>query len=113
MSRHLLPTNSLTRFACTKRKKIMCCSTFHTMDGWMEDLRLYVLFNSILVISGRWLDDNERLCAMELRLRLERFLSQAGIEPSPARSVYQRLTHRATEAPFHTKVRVPLQCILP
>ena len=45
----------------------------HTIDGWMDDLRFYVLFNSILVISGRCLDDNEMLCAMELRLRLRRF----------------------------------------
>ena len=43
------------------------------IDGWMDDLRFYVLFNSISVISGRCLDDNERLCAMELRLRLRRF----------------------------------------
>ena len=42
-------------------------------DGWMDDLRFYVLFNSITVISGRCLDDNERLCAMELRLRMRRF----------------------------------------
>ena len=32
----------------------------------MDDLRFYVLFNSISVISGRCSDDNERLCAMEL-----------------------------------------------
>ena len=38
--------------------------------GWMDDLRLYVLFNSIPVISGRCSDDNERLYAMELRLQL-------------------------------------------
>ena len=43
------------------------------MDGLMDDLRFYVLFNSITVISGRCLDDNERLCAMELRLRMRRF----------------------------------------
>ena len=30
-------------------------------------------FRQFLVISGRWADDNERLCAMELRLRLRRF----------------------------------------
>ena len=42
-------------------------------DGRMDDLRFYVLSNSISVISGRCLDDNERLCAMELRLRLKRF----------------------------------------
>ena len=34
-------------------------------DGWTDDLRFYVLFNSISVISGQWVDDNERLCAME------------------------------------------------
>ena len=39
----------------------------------MDDLRFYVLFNSISVISERCSDDNERLCAMELRLRLSRF----------------------------------------
>ena len=26
------------------------------MDGWMDDLRFYVLFNSISVISGRRLE---------------------------------------------------------
>ena len=31
----------------------------------MDDLRFYVLFNSVLVISGRWEVDNERLCAMQ------------------------------------------------
>ena len=36
-------------------------------DEWMDDLRLYVLFNSVSVISGRCMDDNERLCSMELR----------------------------------------------
>ena len=31
----------------------------------MDDLRFYVLFNNISVISGKWVGDNERLCAME------------------------------------------------
>ena len=35
----------------------------------MDDLRFYVIFNSVSVISGRREVDNERLCAMELRLR--------------------------------------------
>ena len=39
----------------------------------MDDLRFYVLFNSISVISERCMDDNEQLRAMELRLRLKRF----------------------------------------
>ena len=33
---------------------------------WMDDWRFYVLFNSILVISGRWADDNERLYALAI-----------------------------------------------
>ena len=38
------------------------------MDGWMTcDFTSF--FNSISVISGRCSDDNERLCAMEHRLR--------------------------------------------
>ena len=34
---------------------------------WMDDLLLYALFNSVSVISGRCLDDNENVCAMEPR----------------------------------------------
>ena len=48
------------------------------MDGWMDALRIYVLFNSISVISGRCSDDNERLCAVEHRLRLRRFHLECG-----------------------------------
>ena len=36
-----------------------------TKFRWRDDLRFYVLFNSISVITGRWADDNKRLCAME------------------------------------------------
>ena len=43
------------------------------LGGWMDDLQFYVLFNSISVILRRWDVDNERLCAMELRLWLRRF----------------------------------------
>ena len=53
------------------------------MDGWMDDLRFYVLFNSVSVISGRWADDNERLCAMEPRLRLRRFHLKRGSKSGP------------------------------
>ena len=41
------------------------------MDGWMDERDF--TSNSILVISGRWADDNERLCAMEPHIRLKRF----------------------------------------
>ena len=53
------------------------------MGGWMDDLRLYVLFNSISVISGQWADDNERRCAMEFRLRLRRFCLEQGSNSGP------------------------------
>ena len=70
------------------------------MDEWMDDLRFYVIFNSISVISGRWLVDNERMCAIEPILRSERFPPQARLEPGIARSEGERLTHRVTGA-FH------------
>ena len=53
------------------------------MDGWMNDLRFYVLFNSISAISGRLADDNERLCAIESRLRLGRFRLEQGSNSGP------------------------------
>ena len=43
------------------------------IDGWMVDLEILRPFNSISITSERSLDDNERLCTMELRLRLRRF----------------------------------------
>ena len=52
------------------------------MDGWMDGLRLYILFNSISVISEWWEVDNERLCVIELRLKLCRFPPPATIECS-------------------------------
>ena len=47
-------------------------------DGWMNDLRLCILFNNISVISGQLEVDNERLCAMEPRLGLVRFCLEQG-----------------------------------
>ena len=60
------------------------------MDGWMDGF--YVLFNDMLVITGRWLVDNESLCAMKPRLRLKKNPPQAGLQPRTTRSVGQRLT---------------------
>ena len=51
------------------------------MDGWMDDLRFYILFNNISAISGRWLGGNERLCAVDPCLWLKRLQPQAGLEP--------------------------------
>ena len=60
------------------------------MDGWMDGL--YVRFNSISVISERLVVDNERLYAMEPRLRLKSLSPPAGLEPGTFRSAGQRLT---------------------
>ena len=61
----------------TGATKMSCTSIKHAKDiraiDRMDNLRFYVLFNSILVIPARCLDDNERLCAMELCLCLRRF----------------------------------------
>ena len=52
-------------------------------DGWMNDSLIYILFNSISVKSGQWVDDNEMLCAMEPRLQLRRFPFEWGSNPGP------------------------------
>ena len=49
----------------------------------MDNLRFKTLFNCISAISGRWEDENERLCAIEARLCLGRLSPRAGIEPGP------------------------------
>ena len=46
----------------------------------MDDLRFYILFNSISVVSGQWAGDNERLCAVEPSSPLKRSLLQVGLE---------------------------------
>ena len=43
----------------------------------------FTSFNSISVISGRWANDNERLCAMEHRLQLRRFRLERGSNSVP------------------------------
>ena len=53
------------------------------IDGSMDDLPFYFLFNSISVISGQWADDDERLCAMEPHLGLRRFPLKRGLNPEP------------------------------
>ena len=55
-----------------------------TPMGWMDDLRLYVLFISISVMSGRWAGVNDNVVCNEPRLRLKRSLPQAGVSnPEP------------------------------
>ena len=42
------------------------------MDERMDDLRFYVLVNTIFFISRQWPGDNERACAMEACLWLKK-----------------------------------------
>ena len=51
------------------------------IDGWMT--QFYVLFNSISVISGRCLDDNERLLAINSVYGSKKISPRAGIELGP------------------------------
>ena len=41
---------------------------------------MYVLFNSVSVISGGWMAANERLCAVEPCLSLRRFQLKWGLK---------------------------------
>ena len=59
------------------------CRFYSIFDGWMDDLQFYILFNYISVISGRWVDANERLSAMEPHLRLRRFRLERGLNSGP------------------------------
>ena len=60
----------------------------------MYELYLNVPLNSISVISGRQMDDDERLCEKEPLLRLKRFPLPAGV--GPGGSLDQHLPYRAT-----------------
>ena len=46
-----------------------------------DELRFYVPFNRISVISGQWMGKHERPCAMKRRLASERISPSAGFEP--------------------------------
>ena len=49
----------------------------------MEDMRFYVLFNIISVISGQWKVGNEKLCAMETPFTADKISPRAGIKLNP------------------------------
>ena len=59
----------------------------------IDDVQFYLLFNSISVISGQWVGDNERLCAVEPHLQLKRSLLHAGLESGTARLAGQCFAH--------------------
>ena len=64
----------------------------------MDNLRFYGLVNSISVISGRWVADNEMLCAMQPRTK--RFQHPPSLEPGTARSAKLNVSLISTE--MHT-----------
>lgn len=66
------------------------------MHGWFA---IFLPFQRHSFIPGRWLVDNERLCASEHRVRLWRFQAQAGLGLGTAGPVGQCLTYWPTRAP--------------
>ena len=55
--------------------------------GWVYPL------STLSLLSGRGKNNNRRLCAMEPRLRLEKFPPPAGLEPRTTITASQRLTY--------------------
>ena len=66
------------------------------IDKMMDDLGL-LSFSTI--ISGQWVGDDERLCAMEHHLWLKRFLPSVELEPKFLRLAGQVLTLLHSEWP--------------
>ena len=56
-------------------------STTIPLHRWMDDLQFNTLFISISVMSGPWMDDNERLCVMESYWSFSRFRFEQGSNP--------------------------------
>ena len=77
-----VPRNQRATETCTSVKPN---GGYGWVDGWMDETILR-LFNSILVISGRWAGDNERLCAVKPNLRLKISPPKAGLESVDKRS---------------------------
>ena len=73
--------------------KIFINAALESEYEWMDEWLFYVLFNSVSVISGQWVGDNERLFAMESHLRLKESLPQVGFEPGTTRSAGQCLSN--------------------
>ena len=67
----------------TMYEMMITCYAIKKMYEWRNDLRFYIIFHGISVISGRGGSDNERPCAIEPRLLMERIPPPAGFEPGP------------------------------
>ena len=68
-------------------------SNGYSAGGRGDDLLFYILFNSISVISGQWLGDNERLCATEPCFWSEIFPLQVGVKLGTSKLAGQCITH--------------------
>ena len=66
------------------------------MNGWLDDVGVHVLFNSITVLLGRSEVDNERLFAKGFLYRLERLPLQAGLEQETTRPAVNPLSYRGS-----------------
>lgn len=75
--------------------------------GCMASLEFYLIFNSISVVAEQWESDNESLCSIKSRLRLEGFLLLAGLKGS-ARLAGQRLlyTHAGGNAQTQWQLKI-------
>ena len=67
----------------------------------IDDLRCHVIFNSISVISGRWASDNEKPCAVELRLQFKKIFVSNGSRTGIARSKCDRSTIELPRFPVY------------
>ena len=68
----------------------------------MDEFWILCPFNNISVISGRWKDDRERLCAMKCRFnRLEKDIASREIQT------------RNTEIRLRSSNRPPMRTVLP
>ena len=65
------------------------------LDEWRDDLRFYALFNSIFVITGQWMGDNESCVQWNPVHNGKDFCLQGGVEPGTAGSAGQHLTYRS------------------
>ena len=79
------------------------------MDGWVRVLRP---FNSISVISRRWKDEHERLCAMKRRLGSGRISPPAGFEPATPWSEVGSANRSATQTLHNYKGSISVSAIL-
>ena len=77
--------------------------TPHTCTEWMDDwLAILRPFNSISIILGRWVGNNEKLCAVEPRLWFKRLPPPTCLQHGTAKSAGQRFNYWGTGAPTCT-----------